>query len=142
MVTISDGIHSVQMFAWDVTDALGDLMRCLVQLLEGGDYAWCHWEDDPGGHRWVFKRHGDSVHIKILRFPTSFTGYGAPEEWANVCFETTCPLLKFATKVRNEARRLLRQTENDDHQRETRHAFPLSEYETLRQRRYEHQARS
>ena len=138
-VSISDGVSSGAMFAWDVTDALGDLLRCLVQLLQGYEYAWCHWEDDPGGHRWVFTRDGSNVHIKILRFPDSFVGYGAPEEWADSYFETACSLLKFATKARNEARRLLHERGVDGYGR--RRKFPVSEYEALRQLIRERQAR-
>lgn len=128
---ISDGVREARMQVWHVSDALGELLRCVVQLLEGGDYAWCVWEDDPGEHKWVFHRRGDHIALQILRFPTSFSGYGAPEEWAEPIFATTCPLTKFAVKVRNEARRLLNEVGAQEYSRVTGRAFPLAQYEAL-----------
>jgi hypothetical protein len=138
-VTIADGTRNVLIFAWDVTDWLGDLMRCLNQLLQGYDYAWCHWEDDPGGYKWVFRRDDVHEHLKILRFAASSVGYGAPEEWAEVLFEMTCPLTKLAAKVRNEARRLLDNVGGPVwYQRVNGQVFPLDNYETLRRLLAEH----
>lgn len=129
---ISDGMREARMWVWHVSDALGDLLRCVVQVLEGGDYAWCVWEDDPGEHKWVFRGRADTVEIAILRFPTSFNGYGAPEEWAEPIFVATCPLTAFAAKVRDEARRLLNEVGIQEYSRLTGHEFPLVQYEALR----------
>lgn len=137
---ISDGTREARMWVWHVSDALGDLLRCVAQLLEGGDYAWCVWEDDPGEHKWVFRRRGDDIALQILRFPTSFNGYGAPEERAEPIFHATCSLTKFAAKVRNEARRLLNEVGIQEYSRVTGHAFPLAHYEVLRRLLQERQA--
>lgn len=132
VATIGDGTLTVRMDVWLVTDALGDLLRCVVQLLKGYDMAWCVWEDDPGEHKWVFHRRGELVEIRILRFPTTYSGYGAPEEWATTIFETTCPLLKFARKVRDEARRLASGIGDDQYQRQ-KQAIPWELFSALQQ---------
>ncbi len=137
---ISDGVREARMWVWHVSDALGDLLRCVVQLLEGGDDAWCVWEDDPGEHKWVFRRYGDTIELQIRRFPTSFSGYGAPEKWAEPIFGATYPLTKFAAKVRNEARRLLNEGGAQEDSHVTGHAFPLAQYEALPRLLQERQA--
>lgn len=55
----------VAMQATDETDALGDLARAAVTLLEGGEHASVVLEDAPGVHEWTFERHGEVVHIRI-----------------------------------------------------------------------------
>jgi hypothetical protein len=130
---ISDGVDEAHMYVWYVSDGLGELVRIVVQLLQGYEYAYCQWEDDPGEHKWVLRREGEMVRITILRFPSSFNGYGAPDEWAEVIFETTCPLVKFAAKVRNELRRLLSELGEDEYQRRAKAPFPMDDYNVLRQ---------
>jgi hypothetical protein len=129
---ISDGVREARMFVWDVTDALGNFTRCVAQLLLGAAYAYCVWEDDPGEHKWIFHRDGDLVGIRILRFPTSFNGYGYPDERGEVIFETRCSLIKFASKVRNELRRLLAELGGEEYERLARAAFPQETYASLR----------
>jgi hypothetical protein len=87
-----------------------------------------------------FTARGDLLQIRILRFPTSFSGYGAPDEWASVLFGTTCPLLKFATKVRNAVRRMIAEGEAEEYARQVRGEFPQAQYELLRQLILERQA--
>jgi hypothetical protein len=137
---ISDGTHEARMEIWLVSDALGDLLRCQVQLLQGYEYAWCVWEDEPGEHKWLFHCQGDALQIRILRFPTSFAGYGAPDEKANVLFEATCSLVKFATKVRNAVRQLIAAGEAEEYARQLRGEFPQTQYEQLRELIHERQA--
>lgn len=131
IATIGDAEHTARLNVWHVTDALGDLLRCVIQLLEGYEAAWCIWEDDPGEHKWIFVRHDDAVEIRILRFPTSFPGYCAPENWATPIFQTTCPLLKFAIKVRNEVRRLANDVGAKRYQNSLGHDFPQTSFDRL-----------
>jgi hypothetical protein len=132
VATVGYGAHTVRLDVWHVTDALGVFLRSVVQLLEGYEFAWCVWEDEPGEHKWIFRQHGTAVDIRILRFPASFSGYGAPEEWATTIFEATCPLLKFATKVRNTVRRLASEVDADEYRLRWGHEFPQQSFDTLR----------
>jgi hypothetical protein len=132
VATVGYGAHTVRLDVWHVTDALGVFLRSVVQLLEGYEYAWCVWEDEPGEHKWIFCRNGLAVDIRILRFPTSFSGYGAPDEWATTIFEATCPLLKFAIKVRNTVRRLADEVDADQYRLRWGHDFPQQSFDALR----------
>jgi len=137
---ISDGEREARIDVWYLWDGLAELARTAVQLLEGCEWAYCVWEDDPGEHKWLLQRRGDSLHVTILRFPNSFNGYGAPDEWADVIFETTCPLLKFAGKVRNELRRRLSELGAEEYRRRARAPFPRDRYDALRRLNRERQA--
>jgi hypothetical protein len=55
----------VAMQATDGSDALGDLARATVTLLEGADRASVVIEDAPGVHEWTFERDGENVHLQI-----------------------------------------------------------------------------
>jgi len=55
----------VAMHATDATDALGDLTRALIALLEGELHASIVIEDEPGVHEWTFERQGEMVHLRI-----------------------------------------------------------------------------
>lgn len=55
----------VAMQATDETDALGDLTRAAITLLEGGEHSSLVLEDAPGVHEWTFERQGDLVQLRI-----------------------------------------------------------------------------
>ncbi len=55
----------VAMQATDETDALGDLTRAVVTLLEGGERATVVLEDAPGVHEWTFERQDELVQLRI-----------------------------------------------------------------------------
>lgn len=55
----------VAMQATDETDALGELTRAAVLLLEGGEHASLVLEDAPGVHEWSFVRQGELVQLRI-----------------------------------------------------------------------------
>jgi hypothetical protein len=55
----------VAMQATDGSDALGDLARATVALLEGAERASVVIEDAPGVHEWTFERDGENVNLQI-----------------------------------------------------------------------------
>lgn len=55
----------IAMQATDGTDALGDLARATVTLLEGAERASVVIEDAPGVHEWTFERDGEEVTLRI-----------------------------------------------------------------------------
>jgi hypothetical protein len=55
----------VAMQATEDTDALGDLTRAVVTLLEGVERASLVLEDAPGVHEWTFERQGELVQLRI-----------------------------------------------------------------------------
>lgn len=55
----------VAMQATDETDALGDLARAIVTLMEGEARASMVVEDAPGVHEWSFDRQDELVQLRI-----------------------------------------------------------------------------
>ncbi len=55
----------VAMQATDATDALGDLARAVVSLLEGAERASVVLEDSPGVHEWSFEVAAELVNLRI-----------------------------------------------------------------------------
>ena len=55
----------IAMQATDQTDALGDLARAVIAMLEGEESASLVLEDAPGIHEWTFQREGSQVHLRI-----------------------------------------------------------------------------
>jgi hypothetical protein len=55
----------VAMQATDETDALGDLARAIITLLEGEARASLVVEDAPGVHEWSFDREEELVQLRI-----------------------------------------------------------------------------
>jgi hypothetical protein len=64
----------IAMHATDETDALGDLTRAMIALLEGGEAASLVLEDAPGVHEWTFERLGPLVNLRIHSWADRRTG--------------------------------------------------------------------
>lgn len=65
----------IAMQATDATDALGDLTRAVVTLLEGAEHASLVIEDAPGVHEWSFERDGDVVRLRIHSWADRRSGH-------------------------------------------------------------------
>lgn len=65
----------VAMQATDETDALGDLARAVIVLLEGADHASLVLEDAPGVHEWSFTREDDLVHLRVHSWADRRSGH-------------------------------------------------------------------
>lgn len=65
----------IAMQATDATDAIGDLARAVVTLLEGADRASFVVEDAPGVHEWSFERDGDAVRLRVHSWADRRSGH-------------------------------------------------------------------
>jgi hypothetical protein len=66
---IADASSTATVTASYLSDALRDLLRAVLLLLEGAAEARCSWEEEPGEFRWVLTRAGNGqVDLKILAF--------------------------------------------------------------------------
>ncbi|MDZ4259497.1 MAG: hypothetical protein U0974_03470 [Gemmatimonadales bacterium] len=65
----------IAMQATDATDALGDLTRAVVTLLEGAEQASLVIEDAPGVHEWSLERDGDVVRLRIHSWADRRSGH-------------------------------------------------------------------
>lgn len=65
----------IAMQATDATDALGDLTRAVITLLEGADRASLVVEDAPGVHEWSFERDDEVVRLRVHSWADRRSGH-------------------------------------------------------------------
>lgn len=65
----------IAMQATDDTDALGDLIRAVISLLEGADHASVVLEDAPGVHEWTFERDGEIITVRVHSWADRRSGH-------------------------------------------------------------------
>lgn len=89
----------VAMQATDETDALGDLARAVVALLEGASRASVVVEDAPGVHEWTFEKSGDIVHLKIHSWADRRSGTSDMTLSQERTVAMACPLASLAREL-------------------------------------------
>jgi hypothetical protein len=89
----------VAMQATDETDALGDLTRAAVTLLEGVDRASLVLEDAPGVHEWTFERQGDLVQLRIHSWADRRSGSADMVMSQERSVALACPLTVLAREL-------------------------------------------
>lgn len=89
----------VAMQATDETDALGDLTRAAVTLLEGGAHASLVLEDAPGVHEWTFERQGDLVQLRIHSWADRRSGSSDMVMSQERSVALACPLTVLAREL-------------------------------------------
>jgi hypothetical protein len=94
----------VDLTASYIDDALGNLLRAVRLLVEGDAEARASWLEEPGEYRWVLRRHGDQVRVRILEFP----GWSKPPDRKGaVLLDVRCDLCRLVAAVAAGARRAL-----------------------------------
>jgi hypothetical protein len=83
-----------------LSDAPRDLVEAVLVLLRGATEARCCWQDEPGEHRWLFRREGDEVRLGIVRFNDTFARLD--DDRGELVFQTRCTLKRLASQVRGE----------------------------------------
>lgn len=130
--TISDGVHELVVDASYLTDALGDLVRIVITLLEGAKEAQCAWLQEPGESHWLFTRRRDEMFLRIIEYKDWEQDRRNPKDRGRVYFKTHCPLRDFATVVRQQLTLLLDTLGRDGYKRAwVNHSFPLDDYRQL-----------
>lgn len=76
--------------AQDVTAALGDLLRAVSALAAGADDARCTWAEDPGEFRWILRRAGSAVLVRIVHVASRVTD--PLDDDGHTVWEGTVPL--------------------------------------------------
>ena len=89
----------VAMQATDATDALGDLARAVVALLEGAERASVVVEDAPGVHEWTFEKAADVVHLKIHSWADRRSGTADMTLSQERTVAMACPLAALAREL-------------------------------------------
>src|SRR5690606_22826162 len=86
----------VAMQATDETDALGDLARAVIVLLEGAERASLVLEDAPGVHEWSFERDEELVHLRVHSWADRRSGHAELTLSQERSAALACPLLALA----------------------------------------------
>lgn len=124
----------VTMQATDETDALGDLARAALTLLEGGDHTSVVFEDAPGVHEWSFERRGEIVHLRIHSWADRRSGSADMVLSQERSVSMACPLLALTRELVLVLDVLWVGHGPDGWRRlSPRHPYPTSERRRLRQ---------
>lgn len=117
----------------DLGDPLKSLAIATVALARGADHSTAEWQEEPGSLRWLLRRNGDRLLIRILYFPEMFTN--DPDDKGEVVFINECRLVEFVGQVLSELRRILEEHGLEGYQMLSPHGrgFPVAEYEALQQ---------
>jgi hypothetical protein len=89
----------VAMQATDETDALGDLTRAVIMLLEGEPRATVVLEDAPGVHEWTFERQDDQVQLRIHSWADRRSGSADMVLSQERTVAIVCPLATIAREL-------------------------------------------
>ncbi|MBP6442974.1 MAG: hypothetical protein KA267_03050 [Gemmatimonadales bacterium] len=89
----------VAMQATDDTDALGDLTRATVTLLEGAERATVVLEDAPGVHEWTFERQDELVQLRIHSWADRRSGTAEMTLSQERTVAIVCPLSVIAREL-------------------------------------------
>lgn len=89
----------VAMQATDATDALGDLARAVVSLLEGAERASVVVEDSPGVHEWSFELAGEMVNLRINSWADRQSGSADMMMSQERTVALACPLAALAREL-------------------------------------------
>jgi hypothetical protein len=126
---ILDGVDKAILTASHLSDALRELTEAVIALLRGGEEGRCAWQEEPGEHRWIFRRRGDHLTIDILCFDDTFSTEA--DERGKPVFSSECSLLRFAGQLRDQLAKLLDEHGAKGYQRNWGTPFPHDEYRRL-----------
>jgi hypothetical protein len=84
----------VEVSASYLSDALGNLCRAVISLLEGEVVVRTSFDEEPGEYRWVMERTSETVRVRILEFGELWSNL--PDESGRAIFDALCPLSEFA----------------------------------------------
>jgi hypothetical protein len=89
-----------------LSDALGELLRAAVNLLEGVRGNTVSFAEEPGEYRWrLIRVDSEQIHVSVLSFDKLWGN--EPDEAGNLVFQTVCPVREFAAAVASAAQRIL-----------------------------------
>lgn len=102
---LDDGASQVTVPASFILDPLGNLLYALWRLMQGEIETRCSWVEEPGEYRWIMRREGDDVSLRILALASFFPS--RPDEAGRLIFETRQDLRTFVRAIAMGASRTL-----------------------------------
>jgi hypothetical protein len=95
--TVRSSRYWAQLRASFLSDAIGDLLSTVNELISGAAEARCSWSVEPGEYRWIFTRAGEETLLRILGFRDGEDL--EPDDAGTFVFETTATLPTLAAVV-------------------------------------------
>jgi hypothetical protein len=119
-----------------LSDALAALLDAVALTVEGAEEARCSWDDEPGEQRFVLRRDGDFLVLRILRFDAigRFANEDQEPDGDGRCvFESRQPVRVVGRVILEAAESVLAEWGDDGYLEQWgEHPFPLSGLERLR----------
>ncbi len=119
---LTHGSDTVTLPASDLSDALGELLLALAELLEGSASATASWQGEPGEYRWLFTRDGRRTTLEVLAFSDGWPR--RPDAEGVVVFATEGQLHDVARAFTQGIRAVLEECGEDYKQKWYVHPFP------------------
>ena len=111
-----------------LSDALGDLLRAVLELARGAGSVRASWDEEPGEYRWIFDRTDENTRVRVLEFPEWRAIVDAPDHEGKVLIDARCSIAELSRAVANGARAILDQWGEQGYLEKWRdHAFPTAE---------------
>jgi hypothetical protein len=119
---LTDGTDVVTVPASDLSDALGELLLALAELLEGSASATASWQEEPGEYRWLFRRDGHRASLEVLAFSDGWPR--RPDEEGKIVFATEGELRDVIRAFTEGMRAVLEESGDDYKEKWYAHPFP------------------
>ncbi|MDQ2853044.1 MAG: hypothetical protein M3Y49_20355 [Actinomycetota bacterium] len=130
---VSDGSASVTLTASYLSDALGDLLDAVTELLSGATEVRCSWWQEPGESRWIFRESRGASSLQVLQFEETWPDL-LPDFKGDVVFEASCTALQMVTAIVDASQAVLDEHGVDAYLRNwVMHAFPFEQLATARE---------
>jgi hypothetical protein len=128
--TLANGINQQRFLASYLSDAIGDLLRVVISLLEGARRGTCLWEQEPGEYRWLFTRQDEQIQIRIVSFGQTFSRQF--DEEGECVLTVQCSLLKFPTKLSKQLEQLLATWDENGYHSTWGYPFPQEDFQKMK----------
>lgn len=107
-----------------LSDALFHLIEALALVVEGEAEARCSWKEEPGEFRWIFRREGEEITLRVFEF-RNFQG-PPPGDKGRLVFTTTQPAAGMGRVILSGCQRLLDDIGQDEYLRSWRRPWPVT----------------
>ena len=135
--TVSDGEKLIKITASYLSDPVQNLLRAMIQLMNGDKESHASFDEEPGEYRWIFNRlNGDNILIAIREFDDLWSN--EPDEKGKKIFETISPLKDLVYAIYSMAEKILKDTGEEKYKElwgytENGGSFPIDEYKKVHQ---------
>jgi len=122
---VTDGASCALMTASYLSDALKNILDAVADVVEGTTEARCSWDEEPGEFRFLFRRRGSQMHLRICWFDELWGNQ--PDDAGVSVFETQGSVSELAVAICGAAERVLAQWGEDGYQEDwMAHPFPTA----------------